>query len=294
MDYYFKENGAIKGPVSRRSLISIIEYGTLGSSGEVRKCDEDWTTIGATEFTAFIPATPRKNKQQGKQMVGLGKGNNGFLAPLQDFFRRPSPYLRHRLALYFRSREYERWVKYYGDFDTEDYSARHVSGLRNETGYLLGEFVSWAKRYSPATESPLLLLAGESSQNAKEIAAILGFARCSSTGIIDCDYRWDFNEKRPEHLPGADVIISQSMLEHILSPYAHLFALSELLNPGGIIMLYTCMPGFDYHRYPHDTLRFHPDWFEAAADRLGLEVVKRRIAGFGIYYCLRRPVAPGL
>lgn len=294
MDYYFKENGAIKGPVSRRSLISIIEYGTLGLSCATRMRGDDWTTIEATEFAAFIPAVPRKNEQQGKKMLGLGVGNDSFLASLHEFLRRPSPYLRHRLALYFRSMDYERWVKYYGDFDTEDYSTRHVTGLRNETGYCLGEFVSWAKRYCSATENPTLLLAGESSQNAREISTVLGFQRCHSAGIINCDFLWDFNEARPDNLPGADVIISQSMLEHILSPFAHLTALSELLNPGGIILMYTCMPGFDYHRYPHDTLRFHPDWFEAAADRLGLEVLKRRIAGFGVYYCLQRPATPDL
>jgi hypothetical protein len=132
------------------------------------------------------------------------------------------------------------------------------------------------------------LFAGESSENAKSIAPYFNASEYWSAGIIGCDFNWDFNDQPPKNLPTADIIISQAILEHILSPMHHLHSLVEKLSKDGILLLSTCMPRFSYHRYPHDTLRFHPDWFEAFADKFDLTVLKRRIVGYSIYYCFRK------
>ena len=85
-----------------------------------------------------------------------------------------------------------------------------------------------------------------------------------------------------------DLILSQAMLEHLLNPYKHVFDLSQMLNPGGKLVLHTHIPGFNYHRFPIDCVRFYPDWFEAIAERLNLSVYDRYIGDMRICYTLEK------
>jgi hypothetical protein len=98
------------------------------------------------------------------------------------------------------------------------------------------------------------------------------------------DFIWDFEKSLPDGLPKADLILSQAMLEHLLMPFEHLKDLNNLLEKDGHLILHTQLPGYSYHRYPIDSLRFYPDFFEEAAKRLNLKVVEKYQDNFHIFY----------
>lgn len=104
----------------------------------------------------------------------------------------------------------------------------------------------------------------------------------------DFDFVWNFENIKPKEIPAADLIISQAMLEHLLMPFEHLKDLKSLLNKDGRIIIHTQLPGYSYHRYPIDSVRFYPDFFEEAAKRLNLEIVEKYQDCFHIYYHLKK------
>jgi hypothetical protein len=73
-------------------------------------------------------------------------------------------------------------------------------------------------------------------------------------------------------------------LEHLLNPYKHLCDLLSMLTQEGYLIIQTVCPGYPYHRYPVDTLRFYPDWFEEVGKRLKLTVIHRRVKNNNIFY----------
>ena len=93
------------------------------------------------------------------------------------------------------------------------------------------------------------------------------------------------------NLDFTDLIASQAILEHLIDPFKHLEDCYGLLNPGGHMVFSTVIPGFQYHRYPVDCLRFFPDWFEEVARRLEAQVVLRSMSKTTtlIAYTLRKP-----
>jgi hypothetical protein len=100
----------------------------------------------------------------------------------------------------------------------------------------------------------------------------------------DFDFIWDFEKPRPRNIPKADLVVSQAMLEHLLMPFEHLRDLTSLLNKEGHLVIHTQLPGYSYHRYPIDSVRFYPDFFEASADRLKLKIIEKFQDNFHIYY----------
>jgi SAM-dependent methyltransferase len=60
-------------------------------------------------------------------------------------------------------------------------------------------------------------------------------------------------ERFPEHF---DVALSTEMLEHVADWRAALRALLGALRVGGLLVLTTRSPGFEYHPYPEDNWRF--------------------------------------
>ena len=58
-----------------------------------------------------------------------------------------------------------------------------------------------------------------------------------------------------------DLIISQATLEHVYNPFQAIYNLSNALNKDGILVTHTHPPGFEYHRYPCDYIRFMKDWW---------------------------------
>jgi SAM-dependent methyltransferase len=59
-----------------------------------------------------------------------------------------------------------------------------------------------------------------------------------------------------------DIIICQSMLEHVYAPFVAVRNMVELMAPGGWLIIHTHSPGFEYHGFPRDYCRFFPDWFQ--------------------------------
>ncbi|MDX9988229.1 methyltransferase domain-containing protein [Thiothrix unzii] len=57
------------------------------------------------------------------------------------------------------------------------------------------------------------------------------------------------------------VIICQATLEHVYDPWSALKNMLELLTSNGVLIIHTHVPGYYYHPYPRDYLRYHPDWF---------------------------------
>jgi hypothetical protein len=70
----------------------------------------------------------------------------------------------------------------------------------------------------------------------------------------------------------ADLVVSQSLLEHVLDPVQTLDNLLQLVRDGGFLALQTCNPVMRLHRYPIDTLRFNPDFFLQYAKTRDLDV----------------------
>jgi SAM-dependent methyltransferase len=104
----------------------------------------------------------------------------------------------------------------------------------------------------------------------------------------DSDFYWNFEKELPKGIGTFDLIISQACFEHIINPYKHLEDMASLLNKGGRLIVHTNTQFHCYHRYPIDTLRYNPDWFEEVAKRINLEVVKRRVSKTYITYMFQK------
>lgn len=177
----------------------------------------------------------------------------------------------------------------YGDFHFGESLDRYaIKGLAQESGKIYGAVAYFLKSLpSPPAN---LFLPGENNQVKPAYARLLNLdvGRIVTAGILqDMDVRWNFEED-PPLLWQYDCIVSQSMLEHLLDPYKHVRDCVTLLRPGGHLILHTMMPGFNYHRYPIDCMRFYPDWFEEIAKRMALIVVDKYIHNARITYLFRK------
>jgi len=175
--------------------------------------------------------------------------------------------------------------------DGRAFSHLTVSGLTSESGVILGEMVHAIR--SIARPSDTLLLPGERRAARSAYSEVTGIPveRIFTAGIHeDMDFAWNYEQAPPPQIPKVRLIVSQAMLEHLLDPYRHVRDCFSLLEPGGHLVFHTVMPGFQYHRFPVDCLRFYPDWFEATAQRLGAQVALRSLSRDGhVVYCLRKP-----
>ena len=173
------------------------------------------------------------------------------------------------------------WERIFGEFDKANYEDYTIREVPNESSGYHGEIIKWAQDIVPSPKKTLL--AGEGKSTAKYIHDKIHAKELYTTGLLDVDYRWNFEED-PPHIGQFDLIISQAILEHLLDPYKHMCDLASLLVPGGFLIVHTVVPGFSYHRYPLDTFRFFPDWFEEIAKRLNLSIVNKRIKRTHIFY----------
>ncbi|MCX7157301.1 MAG: methyltransferase domain-containing protein [Rhodocyclales bacterium] len=169
-----------------------------------------------------------------------------------------------------------------------------ISGLNSESGTILGEVVHALRRFAKPEHT--LLLAGErrSACSAYGKASGIPVTQILTAGLHeDMDYRWNY-EELPPAIPAVDIIASHAMIEHLVDPYRHIRDCYGLLKPGGVLVVHTVMPGFQYHRFPVDCFRFYPDWFEEVASRLEARVAARYLSVQGhIVYCLARPQQTG-
>ncbi len=192
--------------------------------------------------------------------------------------------IRRLIAL----KDLPRFTLHYGDFHLgEDFRALAIGGVPNESGQIRGEMVKFLQDIRPPVGS--LLLPGETKVVKPIFARLLDLPeeRIRTAGLAEgMDWYWDF-EQPPPDMGRYDCILSQAMLEHLVDPYKHMRDLRDHLAPGGHLIAHSVLPGFTYHRYPVDCMRFFPDWFEEVGKRLGLNVVDKFIGRGHITYKYR-------
>ncbi|HFS85234.1 MAG TPA: hypothetical protein ENK72_01285 [Epsilonproteobacteria bacterium] len=192
----------------------------------------------------------------------------------------------------FARYDYPQLHKTYDDFKLDtDYSHKHLYGLSKESGAIRGVIVDIVESLPHPVSH--VLLPGEYNTDRHHYAKLfnLDVNAIVTAGLGgDMDHEWNY-ENNPPQMGKFDLIISQAMLEHLLNPYKHVSDLSLMLEEGGTLILHTHTPGFQYHKYPIDCLRFYPDWFEEVAKRLGLVVYDRYIGDLRICYTLHKPAA---
>lgn len=174
--------------------------------------------------------------------------------------------------------------------EIKKYTLVFKSGARNVVGELLGEIV---KIVSDLNLQPKrVLLDGDNKLIKNQFKERFNFKTSDvlTVGIgNDFDYDWNFENDPPKNLPkNFDLIISQAMLEHLIDPYKHMVDLTNRLRHGGVLIVHTVMPGFPYHRFPIDAVRFFPDWFETSADRLNLRIIRKFQRDFHLFYLLEK------
>ncbi len=159
-------------------------------------------------------------------------------------------------------------------------------GTPNESKFYHGQLMRWVRHLAPAT----ILLAGEKRDVAPIIGNEVGASLVETAGLVDADYTWDFNLTPPQALARQryDMVITQAIFEHILNPYGFLSFLSILARPGGRVLIHTHVPGFPYHEFPVDCLRYFPDWFETVAPNFNLEEVDIVADGAHLFVHYRR------
>lgn len=201
--------------------------------------------------------------------------------------RYPSTAVRNLITR--QAEEQRKFEALYGDFRAEtDYNNLEISGLKKESGKIRGEIVN-AVAGLDRSRIKRVLLPGENNTVKPTYARMLGIPEdvIVTAGLSESvDVRWDFEQACPD-FGQFDLILTQAMLEHLLDPYKHVRDLCESLAPQGQLVLHTVLPGFPYHRHPIDCVRFFPDWFEAVADRLNLEIEEKYIGQLRIMYRYR-------
>ncbi len=160
-------------------------------------------------------------------------------------------------------------------------------GLPNESKFYHGQIMHWVRHLAPST----ILLAGEEMDVAPIIGNEVGASLVETAGLHGANYLWDFNLTPPQALGPMryDMVITQAIFEHILNPYMYLSFLALLTGPGGHVVIHTHTPGFPYHKFPIDCLRYYPDWFEAVGPHFNLEVVGIVSDSAHLFINYRRP-----
>jgi hypothetical protein len=191
----------------------------------------------------------------------------------------------------WQSTLYLNFSKHYGDFRSdEDYSGYEIGNLPKESGIIRGEIVKAIHDIPDAVSR--VLLPGESNAVKYAYADLFSLDEKDivTAGLYDdVDFTWNF-EDDPPAFGKFPCILSQAMLEHLIDPYKHVKDLTGALEEGGYLILHTVIPGFPYHRYPVDCVRFFPDWFEEVSKKLKLEIFSKYVGQLRILYNLRKPV----
>ena len=172
-------------------------------------------------------------------------------------------------------------------------TATPITGLSKASGHIRAEIIDQvdAARNAPS-RTERILLAGEPPAVVSAYCTWLTVdeSQITTAGLdVGVDVTWDFDQPAPSSLGHFDLVVSQAIIEHLVDPFGHVTALYQLLGPGGTLIVQTVIPGFPYHCYPVDCVRFFPDWFERVAVRVGAEVVGRYCDDLRISYSFRRP-----
>lgn len=162
--------------------------------------------------------------------------------------------------------------------------------MQNESGHIRGEIAFLLKEISQRTPLKSLFLPGERNCIKPVFSELLGIPEAAiiTAGLAqDMDWEWNY-EQSPPAFGEFNCIVSQAMLEHLIDPYKHLSDLNNHLAPAGHLIVHSVTPGFNYHRYPVDCMRFFPDWFEEVGKRLKLVTVQKFIDKGHITYMYQK------
>ncbi len=181
-------------------------------------------------------------------------------------------------------RQIKEYEQLYGEYEKKNYNEYMVHNLPSESLFYWGELIKWSSDVKPQCA----LFVGENKETANILKEKIGAKKVVTAGLSDVDYKWNFEHNPPAIAESIDLVVSQAILEHLLNPYKHVSDMAALLSSGGSLVIHTVMPGFIYHRHPIDAVRFFPDWFEEIANRLDLDVVKKRINDSHIFYMYRK------
>jgi SAM-dependent methyltransferase len=174
------------------------------------------------------------------------------------------------------------WEGQYGPFDKTNYEEYTIQNIPSESTFYHGELIKWMQDY--AGPKHRILFAGEGNTATEYIKQRISVSSIYTTGLLKVDFPWNFEQVPPESMGKFTMIVSQAILEHLFDPAKHVKDLISLLEPNGYLIIHTVCPGFVYHRYPIDTFRFFPDWFEEIAKRFKLNIVKKRVKIDHIFY----------
>jgi len=103
--------------------------------------------------------------------------------------------------------------------------------------------------------------------------------------VVDC-------ENLTKEIAGQwDVVISTEMLEHVRDWQTCIEQLSEMVKPGGLLLITTCSPGFPYHPFPEDHWRFTDQELDEILTAVDFEVLELEIdsLNLGVFTLSRKP-----
>jgi len=192
-----------------------------------------------------------------------------------------------------RAQYYREFRKHHPQLHTDlAWRQSSLQGLHNESGFIFGHVANQIKALKPTSTNRRILLAGEDARAKITYMELLDIPieQAITSGLHDnTDVYWNFETAAPTQLKDFGFIVSHAIIEHLIDPYKHVCELIRLLAPGGHLIIYTVIPGFPYHRYPVDCLRFFPDWFMEVAKRNNVEVQDLYVGEDHIVCTMRKP-----
>lgn len=136
----------------------------------------------------------------------------------------------------------------------------------NLSGGYHGILKQWWEHYIDITKESRVLLVSEGNDVKKSFEEVYPKWSFRTTDkyydlqsepdiIADiCDYN-----SLPEN--EFDLVICQATLEHLYNPWSAIKNFERTLNSNGVLVIQTHPPGFQYHSFPRDYIRFMKDWW---------------------------------
>lgn len=138
-----------------------------------------------------------------------------------------------------------------------------------------GLLKAWWDHFGLAGSGLLIGEEGKYGENvkAKLMAEYPDIEEMFSVGLSDSDINCDIQKELP--VPRQmDWAICQAVLEHLADPFGSMCNIFDALVVGGMGFFHTVGPGYEYHPYPIDCIRFFRDTFvewERLAENMVIE-----------------------
>jgi hypothetical protein len=95
-----------------------------------------------------------------------------------------------------------------------------------------------------------------------------------SGGVAGEEFDYDLNVIQTTFEPLYELVVCQATIEHVCMPANAIANCANLCAQGGHLTLMTVAPGFEYHAWPIDCLRFFPDFFKDLERYLPIKMVE--------------------